>query len=108
MTHLDPAPDQLLPARSPGGSPEKVAVVMAESAAAITYGALEDRIHRLSTGLVELGLGPGDHVAALMENRLEWAEIIWAARRSGFHLTPINTHLTASEVRFIIEDCAAS
>jgi acyl-CoA synthetase (AMP-forming)/AMP-acid ligase II len=34
-------------------------------------------------------------------------EITWAAQRAGLYCTPINSHLTAPEVEYIVDDCAA-
>src|SRR5690606_41588991 len=44
-----------------------------------------------------LGLKAGDHIALLMENRLAFMEICWAAQRSGLYYTAISRYLTRSE-----------
>ena len=53
------------------------------------------------------GLGPGDHIAILMENNLRYLEVAWAAQRSGLYYTAINSHLRRDEVQYILDDCGA-
>src|SRR5262249_31655839 len=54
-----------------------------------------------------LGLKAGDHIALLMENRLAFMEICWAAQRSGLYYTAISRYLTRDEIAYIIKDCGA-
>ena len=83
------------------------AVVMTGSGAVRTWGELNEQSNRLAQHWHSLGLRRGDHVALYMENVLEFLEVCWAADRSGLYYTPINSHLTADEVRYILEDCGA-
>ncbi len=53
------------------------------------------------------GLKAGDSVALLCSNRAEFVEVINATLRGGFRFTPVNWHLTADEVEYIINDCEA-
>ncbi len=52
--------------------------------------------------LRERGLGPGDHVAVLLDNQPEFFDVVWAAQRIGCYVTPINWHLTADEAGYIV------
>ena len=54
-----------------------------------------------------LGLKDGDHIAFLLENRLEFMEICWAAQRSGLYYTAISRYLTQDEIAYIVRDCGA-
>ncbi|HEY3881555.1 MAG TPA: AMP-binding protein, partial [Trebonia sp.] len=92
-----------LAARQPG----KPAVIMADGSRAVTFAELDRRSCRVSRLLAGLGVGPGDHVAVLMANRLEYFEIAWGAQRRGTYWTPVNWHLTADEASYIVEDCGA-
>ena len=83
------------------------AIVMTGSGAIRTWGELDERSNRLARHWHDLGLRRGDHVAIFMENRLEYLEVCWAADRSGLYYTPINSHLNADEVRYILSDCGA-
>lgn len=53
------------------------------------------------------GLRSGDHAALLMENRREYFEVLLAAVFSGVWLTPVNRHLTAPEIDYVLEDSGA-
>src|SRR4051812_30946335 len=88
-------------------SPEKPALVMAGSGRTLTYGELDDRSLRLAHVLRDAGLGVGDVVALLSDNRPETYEAYWAALRSGLYITAVNHNLSAEEVAYIVRDCGA-
>ena len=46
-------------------------------------------------------------MAILLENNEHFHTVMWAARRSGLYYVPINTHLTAAEAAYIIDNSAA-
>ncbi|WP_181782150.1 acyl-CoA synthetase [Pseudonocardia pini] len=72
-----------------------------------TYAELDERSVRLARVFAEAGLGPGDHVAVVSENRPEVFEAYWAAVRSGLVVTAVNSHLTPDEAAYIVDDCEA-
>jgi long-chain acyl-CoA synthetase len=88
-------------------TPDMPAIVMGSSGETVSYAQLEDRSVRFARVLRSLGVGIGDHIAILMENNRPYLEIAWAAQRSGLYYTAINTHLRASEVQYILDDCGA-
>ena len=96
------------PKRHAESSPSRPAVIVADTGASLSYGDMESRSNRLANAFRSFGLGVGDHVAILMENRTEYFEVVWAAMRSGLFVTPINWHLAPDEVEYIVKDCAAS
>ena len=49
----------------------------------------------------------GDAVAMLMENNEHMHAVMWAARRCGLYYVPINTHLTAAEAAYIVDNSDA-
>ncbi len=55
----------------------------------------------------ELGARPGAHVAVLAGNRVELVELVTASMLAGTWLTPVNWHLTAGEVVYVLEDSGA-
>ena len=87
--------------------PNKIAYQMAQSGKAITYSELDARSNRAAQLFRSLGLKAGDHIALLMENRLEFMEICWAAQRSGLYYTAISHYLTSDEIAYIVRDCGA-
>ena len=88
-------------------TPDKPAVVMHPSGAVVTFGQLEARANQLAHHFRAAGLVEGDAVAILMENNPHMHAVMWAARRSGLYYVPINTHLTAAEAAYIIDNSAA-
>ena len=76
-------------------TPEKPALVVAETGEVITHGQLDERSTRLARAWRSAGLSPGDRVAVFMENHPRYLEVVWAALRSGVVITPVNRYLTA-------------
>jgi len=88
-------------------TPQKIAYQMAETGEALTFGELEEASNRSAHGLRALGVNPGDHIAILMENRLEMMVLVWAAQRSGVVFTLISRYLQQDEAAYIVNDCGA-
>ena len=63
-----------------------------------------NRLVRLLRGR---GLAAGDAVALVCSNRAEFIEVLAATLRSGLRLTPVNWHLSAEEIAYIVQDCEA-
>ncbi len=72
-----------------------------------TFRKINERANRIVRLLRERGLKEGDAVALLCSNRGEFIEVLSAALRGGYRLTPVNWHLNADEVEYIINDCDA-
>src|ERR1700730_15173510 len=72
-----------------------------------TYGELGALVNRLSNGLADLGLGPGDMVAVLMANSVDYFSVVLAAEQLGFYITLINSHLLPAEAGYILSDSDA-
>ncbi|MFN8586775.1 MAG: long-chain fatty acid--CoA ligase [Candidatus Eisenbacteria bacterium] len=64
-------------------------------------------VESLGLGLVSLGVGRGDRVALLSENRYEWAVSDLATLGIGAVTVPIYPTLTAQQVRYILENSEA-
>ena len=89
------------------GGPNKPAIILHPSGTVITFDELEARANRLAHYFRHAGLVEGDAVAILMENNEHIHAVMWAARRAGLYYVPINTHLTAPEAAYIIDNSAA-
>lgn len=73
-----------------------------------TWAELAERSTRVARLLRdEFGLRPNDHAALFMQNRVEFVEIVLGAIEAGIWLTPINWHLQADEIAYILEDSGA-
>jgi acyl-CoA synthetase (AMP-forming)/AMP-acid ligase II len=100
MRHLDLVAGPL--SRVPG----KAAVVA--DGRRLTFAELDDRTNRLGAALQQRGLVPGDRVALLARNELEYVEVQAACVRFGFALVPLNVRLAPRELEFIVGDCRPS
>ncbi|MET3528571.1 AMP-binding protein [Phenylobacterium koreense] len=86
--------------------PDKVAIFDPDGRTR-TFGQLNANANRIARLLREAGLKPGEGVALLCTNRAEFAEVMSGAMRVGLRLTPINWHMTAEEIAYVIKDCEA-
>ncbi len=83
--------------------PDRVALVDGERR--LTYRETSERVHRLASALLDLGLRPNDHIAVLANNSLQYWETYYVADAAGMPLAPLNTRLAAKELEFILNDC---
>ena len=88
-------------------TPDKAAIIMASSGEVVSYKMLEEESNRLAHYFQNTGLKKGDHIAFLIENSYFYFYCLWAAQRMGLYYTPINAHLTAGEIAYILDDCKA-
>lgn len=87
--------------------PDKPAVIMADTGAAVSFAELESQSARLARYLHGLGVRKGDHIALISDNDPRVFDVYWAAMRSGLYITAINRHLMPAEVGYIVDDCEA-
>src|SRR5215471_5238725 len=72
-----------------------------------TWAAFDDRVNRLIHALRGLGLGVGDCVAVLSDNRVELFEALGATMHAGLVVVPLNWHWVADEVAYVLADAGA-
>jgi len=85
--------------------PQKTAVI--DRFGTHSFAKINANANRLARLLRAYGLKPGDGVALFCTNRAEFVETINATRRSGLRVTPVNWHLAAGEIAYILNDCEA-
>ena len=73
----------------------------------ITYGELYQRVKDFALGLTSMGVGKGDRVAILSNNREEWAVGDLAILSLGATDTPVYPTLLPKQIEFILKDCGA-
>ena len=88
-------------------APERVVLVMAETGALHTAGEVAHSALRMAQWLHAQGLQAGDRFAVVLENRVEILALALAARQAGLYAAVLSTHLTPSEVAYIVLDCGA-
>ncbi len=72
-----------------------------------TYGESDRRADALAHALTARGIGRGERVAILMENRPEVVETMFGCWKAGLAVAPLNAKFTASEIVFHVGDAAA-
>jgi long-chain acyl-CoA synthetase len=73
----------------------------------ISYPEIHARIARAATGFQAIGLGGGTPVAMMLRNDFALFEVSGAAAALGSPVVPINWHLKAEEVGYILADSGA-
>jgi len=73
----------------------------------VTRTELNERVNRLVNGLRNAGLQSGDAIALLAGNRREYVETVMACGIGAWILVPLNWHLTAEELAYILNDSGA-
>jgi long-chain acyl-CoA synthetase len=70
----------------------------------VTYRQLDQRMNKVASMLVRLGVKPGERVAMLCGNRLEFIEFFFGAMRAGAIPVPLNTRLATDTLTYIFQD----
>jgi long-chain acyl-CoA synthetase len=87
------------------GTPDKPALICGDRV--VTYRELDERADRLAATLLEAGAAGGVPVAVMLPNGIEFVEAAIASAKAGARFLPVNWHLKADEVAFILEDSGA-
>ena len=74
----------------------------------LTFALLWDRAARVAGGLRRDGRQPGDRVAILLPNGLDWVLAFWGAQLAGLVTVPVNTRFTEPEVEYVVKDSGAA
>lgn len=82
--------------------PSSTAIV--EGDRRVSYSELGENVARMMTVLRDLDVAEGDRVAVLAQNSVQFVELWLAVPMLGAALAPLNTRLTAQELRPIIEE----
>ena len=70
----------------------------------LTYAQLADRARRAASVLRAHGVGRGDRVGLLINNRTEWLEVAFGAWLLGAVATPFTTWCTRHELEYLLAD----
>ena len=79
-----------------------------DSRRSLSFAQWNQRADLLAAGLLSQGLNPGDRVAVLAHNCIEWMEIYVALARAGLVALPINFRLVGHEIAYILADAQAT
>lgn len=74
-----------------------------------TWAELAQRVSAIAGGLLtDMGLSPGDRVAILMTNAVEYLEAMFGVWHAGLVVVPINARLHPDEIAYIVEASGAA
>ncbi len=73
----------------------------------LSYSELNQRVGQLAAGWLQLGVKPGDRVALLLGNRIEFVLCLLAAARLGAITVPISIREQTPGMHYMLEHCAA-
>jgi fatty-acyl-CoA synthase len=68
------------------------------------YAQLADRAARIASFLIARGIGRGDRIGLLMNNRPEWVEVFFGAAMAGTVIVAFSTWSKRDELAWLIED----
>jgi acyl-CoA synthetase (AMP-forming)/AMP-acid ligase II len=88
--------------------PNRPAVILPEDGSISTYRALTDQVEKLAGELSDAGLQPGQVVAIVLPNGLEYLACFLAVTRARLIAAPLNPAYKADEFRFYLEDSGAA
>src|SRR5579872_6047082 len=90
--------------------PDKVAIIdlFGGRERTSTYRQLDERMNRVAGMLARLGVRPGERVAMLLGNRVEFVEFFFGTMRAGAIPMLLNTRLAGNMLEQLITDAAAS
>jgi len=86
--------------------PQSVAVEVGDHSA--TFGELHERSSRLANALAAAGVAPGDRVASIDKNSMEFFEVTFALAKIGAVNVAVNWRLAPPEMRQIIDDARSN
>ena len=85
--------------------PTQPAVI--DEQATLTWQELDRRSNAVANGLLALGVGRGDSVAILLENCVEYVEILYGIWKAGAVTVPLNLAVPESGLEMMLNDAAA-
>ena len=88
-------------------SPDKPAVIVAETGETISYAELDTASNRAAPLFRSHGLKHDDVVAFMLENTPHYYGLTWGAQRAGLRYVCISSRLTQDETDYILENSGA-
>ncbi|WP_306319876.1 MULTISPECIES: long-chain fatty acid--CoA ligase [unclassified Streptomyces] len=86
--------------------PDKTALVAGETR--LTFARLWHDVRKQAAALTELGVRPGDKIALMAPNTVEFPRAYYAAIAAGAAVVPVHLLLSAHEVEHVLKDSGAT
>ncbi|MCX5832496.1 MAG: class I adenylate-forming enzyme family protein, partial [Deltaproteobacteria bacterium] len=74
-----------------------------EGGVVMTYGKLNDQGNRIATGLIKMGIKPGQHVGLCAPNSAEWVAFYFGVLKAGAVAVTLSSVLSREELALFIE-----
>jgi fatty-acyl-CoA synthase len=87
-------------------TPDKPVLVQGERS--LTWRQANARINRVANALRSTGVEPGDRIAIMLRNSIEWFEAMAGCQKVGASPVFVSYRYTAPEVRYLLENSGAS
>ncbi|CAA0111598.1 Long-chain-fatty-acid--CoA ligase FadD13 [Halioglobus japonicus] len=84
--------------------PNREAIVEFERNRRFTFAQLNTRANRMANALLDRGIRPGDRVASLLKNSVEFVETYFAVAKIGAVMVPVNWRLVPAEIAYILQN----
>jgi crotonobetaine/carnitine-CoA ligase len=72
-----------------------------------TYAELDERTDRFAAGFAALGLAPGEHVSAMMQNSIENVEAWFGLQKAGLVEVPVHTASRGAALQYVVDHADA-
>ncbi|MEO1956733.1 MAG: AMP-binding protein [Methylophilaceae bacterium] len=82
--------------------PGKMALISRHQNIRWTYQQYKEQVDAFATGLIELGLKPGERIGIWSQNKAEWAVVQFATAKAGLILVNINPAYRSSELEYAL------
>ncbi len=89
-------------------TPDRVAFIDAETNRRWSFAAIDQAVSQVASGLSGLGLRPGDRLAVLTLNRVEFFIALFACQRSGVIMAPLNWRQPVPELTEVLASVGAA
>src|SRR5262245_37320855 len=86
------------------GALDHPAVILPDDGATTTYRSLAEQVEGLAATLRQSGLRPGQAVAIVLPNGIEYLTVFFAVTRARLIAAPLNAAYKAEELQFYLED----
>ena len=73
-----------------------------------TYAEMAADVHALQAGLIDAGVGPGEHVAVMLSSFYEWILYLFALTRLGVAFVPLNPRFGSHELTHVLRHSGSS
>ncbi len=83
--------------------PDREFIVYADHDLRWTYAQFNRRVDCLAKGLMDVGIGKGDHVGVWATNVPDWMTYLYACAKIGAVFVTINTHYKSHELEFVLK-----